>query len=76
MSEKPVVGPLLYFLGGAAVGAGLGVLLAPEEETRRSVKEWVRKEAADLAKKKEQVAAAYKAGRQAYAEANGEKVPA
>lgn len=74
---------LIYFVTGCAVGAALGVLFAPKsgEETREQLGEWIkerRDKSADLLAKikgeaiakKDQVAAAIKAGRQAYADAN------
>lgn len=74
-------GGLLLFLLGAAVGGLAGVLLAPRagKETRAKLKDWLeeRREKGEelLAKireeaegKKDQVAAAVRAGKQAYEE--------
>ena len=71
----------LFFLGGAAVGAGIALLFAPRpgKETRELVGKWVRKksdEGRDLLEKgkeefavqKEKLGAALTAGRKAYGE--------
>ena len=73
---------LALFAAGAAVGAGLGLLFAPKagKETREDIAEWLkqrREKGAELLgklkeeipAKKEQFAAAIKAGKQAYYEA-------
>jgi gas vesicle protein len=72
----------LYFLGGAAVGVGLGILFAPKpgKETRQEVKKWIgdktekgkelwAKGRVQLAQQKDQLAAAFDAGKKAYQEA-------
>lgn len=77
---KSAVSPLAYIAGGAAigaaVGAGLTLFFAPEEETRRRVKGWVSKEAEELREQKRRLTAAYQAGREAYADAENRKIPA
>ena len=75
---------VLAFLLGGVVGAAIGILLAPAsgEETRRKIGDWVdesRKKARDfvekerdvLRSKKEQVSAAWEAGKRAYHDAGG-----
>lgn len=73
--------PVAMLLTGAAIGAILGVLFAPDEgkETRRKLKLWM-KERAEKGKdafdhKREQVAAAIIAGRKAYEEVDQRKEP-
>ncbi len=81
MSEDRGSAGVLFFLVGAAVGAGLGVLFAPKagKETREQIGDWLkeRREAgSDLlekikeegSSKKEAITAAIKAGKQAYNE--------
>ena len=70
-----------WFLVGAALGAGLGVLFAPRsgEETREALGEWLRerreqgsefleKMKEKIPEKKEKIVNAYRAGRHAYEE--------
>lgn len=77
----------LTFLGGAAVGVGIGLLFAPKpgKETREDVKkklaefkekgqEWLAKGKDALVQQKEQLGAAYVAGKEAYIEAKQEFV--
>lgn len=77
----------LTFLGGAAVGVGIGLLFAPRpgKETRAQVKKWIEdktekgkelwaKGKEQLAQQKEQLGAALDAGKKAYYEAGGIKV--
>lgn len=77
---------LLAFLLGAAAGAAAGILLAPKsgKETREQLGDWLkerREQGAEfLAKvkeegltKKDQLASAYKAGKQAYFETGHHK---
>lgn len=69
----------LLLLGGAALGVGIGLLFAPRpgKETRQRVKQWLDEKAEDgkkwlakgkeeLDQKKEQLSAAYLAGKKAY----------
>ena len=82
MSDRDGGHGLFYFLAGTAVGAALGILLAPKsgEETREQLTEWMRERrerGAELLhrikdsvpEKREQLAAAIKAGKEAYASA-------
>ena len=83
MSSEDRGSNLIFFLAGAAIGAGLGVLFAPKagKETREQLGDWLKEKREDggalLAKlkveglqKKEALAAALKAGKQAYMEAD------
>ncbi|MFA6093875.1 MAG: YtxH domain-containing protein [Elusimicrobiota bacterium] len=85
MSENNHSGEtVLAFLVGGIVGAAVGLLLAPcsGEETRRRLGGWVdekREKARDLVEKekeallakKDQVTAAWEAGKKAYRESGG-----
>ena len=83
--EKPKTSTVVGFAVGALVGAGLGILFAPKagKETREDLKDWMKEKGArskdliarsreELGHKREQLAAALKAGRQAYAEVKNE----
>ena len=72
---------ILAFLVGGLIGGALGVLLAPRrgsetrelltdwlEEKREKTKEFVREERDTLSHKKEQIEAAWEAGKKAYRE--------
>jgi gas vesicle protein len=74
---------ILYFLAGTAIGAALGVILAPRSgrETREQLSDWLserREKGTELLHKvkeeslvkKDAVAAAAKAAKQAYGETN------
>jgi gas vesicle protein len=77
---------IIYFLAGTALGALLGVLLAPRsgEQTRERLTDWL-KERKDIGEdllsqvkeessiKKEAIIAAAKAAKQAYREATSEQ---
>jgi gas vesicle protein len=80
MKTKTAVG---LFVGGALAGAGLALLLAPApgEETRKKAVGWLdqllaktktllEKGKTEAEHKKDQISAAYKAGKQAYHEPN------
>jgi gas vesicle protein len=82
MSNEDNGSSLIFFLAGAAIGAGLGVLFAPKagKETREQIGDWLkekREEGGDLLAKikeeglhkKEALSSALKAGKQAYMEA-------
>jgi gas vesicle protein len=81
MSSEDRGGNLAFFAVGAALGAALGLLFAPRsgKETREQVGDWLkekREEGGELLSrlkeeslhKKEQLAAAVRAGKQAYCE--------
>ncbi len=83
MADNEGSNGLFYFLAGTALGAALGVLLAPRSgrETREQLGEWLderRAKGAELLHKvkeeslvkKDAVAAAAKAAKQAYGETN------
>ena len=82
MSQEAYGKDVALFVFGAAVGAALGLLFAPKsgQETREDIAEWLkerREKGADMIHKlqeeipakKDQIAAALKAGKQAYYEA-------
>jgi len=81
MSSEDRGSSLIFFMVGAAIGAGLGVIFAPKagRDTREQIGDWLkekREEGGDLLAKikedglhkKEALTAAFKAGKQAYAE--------
>ena len=82
MSSEDRGSSLVFFMVGAAIGAGLGILFAPKagKDTREQIGDWLkekREEGGDLLakikeeglSKKDAIAAALKAGKQAYSEA-------
>ena len=82
MSSEDRGSGLIFFMVGAAIGAGLGVLFAPKagKDTREQIGDWLkekREEGSDLLAKikedgmhkKDAISAALKAGKQAYMEA-------
>lgn len=84
MSENNSGEGILAFLLGGVAGAVVGLLIAPcsGDETRRKVVDWidenrdkarrlVEKEREFLQSKKEQVGAAWEAGKKAYKETGG-----
>ena len=83
MSDRDGGNGLFYFLAGTAVGAALGILLAPKsgEETREQLKDWMqerREKGAELLHKvreesvvkKDALVAAARAAKDAYRETN------
>lgn len=89
MSREDTGNSLVAFILGAATGAALGILLAPKsgKETREQLADWIkerREKGSEFLShvkeeglhKKEALTAAVRAGKQAYAEANHEKVGA
>ncbi|MBI3300407.1 MAG: YtxH domain-containing protein [Elusimicrobia bacterium] len=81
MSNNSSGDSILAFLVGGIIGGALGVLLAPRkgsdtreaitdwlEERRDKTKEFVREERDTLSHKKEQIEAAWEAGKKAYRE--------
>ena len=81
MSREDGGSNFAFFVLGAAVGAGLGVLFAPKsgKETREQLSDWLdeRREKGselltkikeEIPAKKDQVAAALRAGKQAFSE--------
>lgn len=79
MKEKRSYGVPL-FLSGAAMGAVLGVMFAPDsgKETRRKLADWIKEKRAkgreQVLQKKDQVAAAIEAGAKAFKEAEKKKL--
>lgn len=75
MADNKALRASLWLLGGVAVGAVAGVLLAPKagEETRRDLASWLRKKREQLPVKKDAVVAAFRAGKEAYQETGGHK---
>jgi gas vesicle protein len=96
MSREEGGGGLVGFLLGAAVGAGVGLLLAPRsgKETREKLADWLderREKGSDILHKiketvpekaeqvshvKDQIVAAVKAGKEAFAEAGRNNIGA
>ena len=83
MSKNSEGNGLFYFLAGTAIGAALGVLLAPRagEETRELLTDWMKERKAKGAEllhkvqdesliKKEALVAAARAAKDAYRETN------
>jgi gas vesicle protein len=83
MSSEDRGSGLIFLLVGAAIGAGLGVLFAPKagKETRDQIGDWLKEKRAgggdmlakikeDGLRQKEALSAAFKAGKQAYMEAD------
>lgn len=70
---------LVLFLAGTAIGVGMGILLAPDsgKENRRKLAEWIKEKRRmgrdQMLAKKELVAAAIHAGKQAYKDNAKEK---
>ncbi|MBI5629396.1 MAG: YtxH domain-containing protein [Elusimicrobia bacterium] len=86
MSREEIKTHMAYFVLGTIAGAAAGVLFAPKagKETRQELGEWIKnkrekssefmsKLKEELPTKRDQVAAALRAGKKAYYEASGDR---